>query len=64
MIIKVLEPLTDAVLTREDIANMKLPFTRGWEAWGIFDHRGVCVDSFPRYSQAVAALNSYLPLAA
>ncbi|MCV0350242.1 MAG: hypothetical protein K5863_09205 [Nitratireductor sp.] len=40
MQIKIFEPETDEILTREDVANMKLPFDQGWLTYLVTDDVG------------------------
>lgn len=40
------------VLTPKDTKNMKLPFTRGWDSWGMLSPRGHVVFKVPEYDTA------------
>lgn len=52
MQIQVYEPATGDVLTREDIANMKLPFKYGWDTWQVVSPTGRILGSHSSYRAA------------
>lgn len=61
MQIKIFEPTTNDILTREDVANMRLPFHYGWDTWLVTSPTGRVLG---RYNNYQAALRHLLPLAA
>lgn len=52
MTIKVFEPTTDEILTRADIANMKLPFSYGWETYLVTDEDDQILGIYDNYGDA------------
>ncbi|RUU76123.1 hypothetical protein [Mesorhizobium sp. M7A.F.Ca.MR.362.00.0.0] len=63
MQIQVYEPLTGDVLTRADVANMKLPFDHGWDSWWVTSPTGRILGRHDNY-QAAELQARILPLAA
>ena len=63
--IKVYEPLTGDVLTRIDVANMKLPFEQGWDSWLVTSPTERILGQHNSYEAAERHLRLYqLPIAA
>ncbi|TPJ51783.1 MULTISPECIES: hypothetical protein [unclassified Mesorhizobium] len=52
MQIQVYEPLTGDVLTRADVANMKLPFEHGWDQWWVTSPSGRILGRHNSYDAA------------
>ncbi|TGT64029.1 MULTISPECIES: hypothetical protein [unclassified Mesorhizobium] len=62
MQIQVYEPLTGDVLTRADVANMKLPFEQGWDRWWVTDADGRVLGQHDNYQAADIQLRILQPL--
>ncbi|RWP44350.1 MAG: hypothetical protein EOR04_05355 [Mesorhizobium sp.] len=63
MQIQVYEPLTGDILTRADVANMKLPFEKGWDTWWVTSPTGRILGQHTSY-EAAEIQTRILPLAA
>lgn len=63
--VKVYEPLTGDVLSRADVANMKLPFEHGWDQWWVTSPTARILGRYDNYAAAERHLRLYqLPIAA
>ncbi|ESY35708.1 hypothetical protein NKK48_30195 [Mesorhizobium sp. C386A] len=62
MQIQVYEPATGDVLTRKDVANMKLPFEEGWDTWWVTSPTGRILGRHPDYSAAETHMKMLRPL--
>ncbi|TPL42562.1 MULTISPECIES: hypothetical protein [unclassified Mesorhizobium] len=62
MQIKVYEPTTGDVLTRADVANMKLPFERGWDKYWVTSPTGRVIGQHDNYQAAELQLRVLRPL--
>ncbi len=51
--IKVFEPVTNEILTRADVANMRLPFHHGWQTWLVTDDRDRILGVYDSYQDAL-----------
>jgi hypothetical protein len=60
--IQVYEPLTGDVLTRADVANMKLPFEHGWDTWWVTSPTGRILGQHTNYPAAETHLKMLNPL--
>ena len=50
--IKIFEPETDEILTRADVANMRLPFDHGWETYLVCDEADQILGVYDNYEDA------------
>ncbi|RWI47591.1 MAG: hypothetical protein EOR25_15685 [Mesorhizobium sp.] len=62
MQIQVYEPLTGDVLSRADVANMKLPFEKGWDTWWVTSPTGRILGQHASYKAAQTHLHILNPL--
>ena len=51
--IKIFEPETDEILTRADVAKMRLPFTYGWPVYLVCDEADQIVGVYDSYQDAL-----------
>ncbi len=56
MQIKIYEPETGEILTRADVANMKLPFEHGWDTWLVTSPIGHVLSQHQTYDAAALHL--------
>lgn len=56
--IKIYEPVTQDILSREEVMKMRLPFHFGWDTWMVTSPTGRILGEHSSYLAAVKHLHS------